>query len=145
MITTTESEKKSGDFVWQEIKNKLRGGFVVGLKGDLGSGKTAIVKQISSKIKIKEKVTSPTFNLRKIYPLSVKISGANFVQHIDLYRIEKPSQEMILEVLEWVEQPDIISFIEWPESIPQVEKRADLIVKIKPLSKNSREIELLWK
>ncbi|WGI36824.1 tRNA (adenosine(37)-N6)-threonylcarbamoyltransferase complex ATPase subunit type 1 TsaE [Mesomycoplasma lagogenitalium] len=54
------------------------------LNGDLGAGKTTLVQEIAKKLNIKEKITSPTFNIMKIYPSLV---------HIDAYHLKGDLQE----------------------------------------------------
>ena len=63
---------------------------IILFNGDLGSGKTTLIQLICKKLKIKEKVLSPTFNLINEY----QINNDFKVYHFDLYRI-KSIQELI--------------------------------------------------
>lgn len=77
--------------------------------GDLGSGKTTLIKKILVQNGVTDLVTSPTFNIVNIY--------GNKFYHFDLYRI-KSDQEFIANGFhEILSQTGILIFIEWPEII----------------------------
>jgi tRNA threonylcarbamoyladenosine biosynthesis protein TsaE len=141
----SESEEKLIEIVWGEIKGSIRAGFVCALVGELGAGKTVLAKGIARKLGVRGQVASPTFNLRKIYPLKEKTNGAKFFQHIDLYRFDNPSSYELAEVMDWIGETDSITFIEWAQNISAVEKRADFVVKIRALSENERKIVIIRK
>jgi len=93
---------------------KLKAKSIILLKGQIGSGKTSLVKGIAEGLQIKENITSPTFALSHHYN-----SGKLPLIHIDLYRLEETSsaQELFLEEEEELEQNNGIMVIEWPEKI----------------------------
>jgi tRNA threonylcarbamoyladenosine biosynthesis protein TsaE len=88
---------------------------VVGLTGDLGAGKTTLVKSIASILGVAEDVVSPTFVIAKFY--DTNHDKLKRLVHVDAYRIEDPQE---LERIGW---QDIISnnenllVIEWPSKI----------------------------
>jgi tRNA threonylcarbamoyladenosine biosynthesis protein TsaE len=84
-------------------------GLVIGLSGDLGAGKTQLVKGIARGLGITERVHSPTFTLLNVY------SGGRLpLYHIDLYRLE--TEEQILSAgLEEYLNPQGVTVIEWVE------------------------------
>ena len=87
------------------------------LKGDLGAGKTAFVKQVARILGVTEHVTSPTFVIEKQYALS----GGVFehLVHIDAYRMESAHE---LEVLGWQEllqEKKTLVMVEWPERVAE--------------------------
>jgi tRNA threonylcarbamoyladenosine biosynthesis protein TsaE len=137
------SERELIESVWGKIKPRFGAGFVCALIGELGAGKTTLVRGIAEKLGVKEKIASPTFNLRKIYPLPRDIKGAKALQHIDLYRFSSPTGFDRNEVNEWLEEKQSITFIEWPANIPQALSRADLLVKITPISETSRNVQII--
>lgn len=143
MIFIAENEKELGDKVWHEIKDKLPNGIRIGLIGDLGAGKTTLVQEVAKHLGLSDKITSPTFNLRKTYAISLKDRGAR-LQHIDLYRIAKASKADLLEIKEWLNSKDDIIFIEWIDNIPQFKDYLDLIVNIKAKGKAKRKVEMKW-
>ena len=93
---------------------------VVGLSGDLGSGKTAFTKCTADILGITDVVTSPTFILEKIYIIPRgTIVGERFTKliHIDAYRLEGGIE---MEALDWhallADKHNLI-LIEWPEQV----------------------------
>jgi len=142
MIFVVENEKELGEAVWREIKDKLNGGLVVGLQGDLGAGKTTLVREIARYLGVKDKVASPTFNLRKSYP--VHSERIECLQHIDLYRIASPKQLDWEEVREWLVQKNCLTFVEWPENLPKLENALGLEIVIEPIDREKRKVELKW-
>jgi tRNA threonylcarbamoyladenosine biosynthesis protein TsaE len=86
----------------------LGSGDVVFLRGDLGAGKTTLVRGACRSLGIEEPVTSPTFTIGHLY------RGTKTVAHLDLYRFTG------LSVAEWGDlEPyfdDTIAFVEWPEA-----------------------------
>lgn len=95
---------------------------VVGLSGDLGSGKTAFTKCVASILGITEVVTSPTFILEKIYTIPRgSIVGDRFLKliHIDAYRLHSESD---MRALDWqtllLDERNLI-LLEWPEQVKE--------------------------
>ena len=86
----------------------LRPGDVVLLRGELGSGKTTLVRGACRSLGIEEPVTSPTFTIGHLY------HGTATVAHLDLYRF------VGLSAAEWGDlEPyfdGTIAFVEWPEA-----------------------------
>jgi len=134
MIFVVENENELIDKVWQEIGNDIAPGKIFGLQGDLGAGKTTLVKGIAKKLGLKEEITSPTYLIEKDY--------SNGLRHIDLYRFEKPSKIDKNEAMEWLDNKTGPTFIEWPEKIPEVSKQLDIKVILKNLGENKREVEI---
>ena len=93
---------------------ELKAKSIILLKGQIGAGKTSLVKGIAKGLQIKENITSPTFALSHHYN-----SGKFPLIHLDLYRLEETSsaQELFLEEEEELEQNNGIMVIEWPEMI----------------------------
>lgn len=132
-----ENEKQFIEQIYETLADKLKAPFRVGLIGDLGAGKTTLVKGLLHKYGVKESVTSPTFAICKSY----SSSSAKF-QHIDLYRFSKEADER--EVTEYISDAKYITFVEWPEKINYSLKNYDVLIKIRALSENSREVEVIW-
>jgi tRNA threonylcarbamoyladenosine biosynthesis protein TsaE len=86
-------------------------GLVIGLSGDLGAGKTQLVKGIARGLGITARVHSPTFTLVNEYG-----GGRLRLFHLDLYRLETRRQ-MVTAGLEEFLQPDGVTVIEWAERI----------------------------
>ena len=117
---------------------------VVGLIGDLGAGKTTLVKAIARNLGIHELVSSPTFNIAKLYPIESD-HGPRTLYHIDLYRLKEPTKSDLMEIAEQMSNAKTLTFIEWIDNSPVLVKEADLLIRIKILSETDREVELMWK
>ena len=72
------------DAVAKKLAKALKGGEIFALIGPLGAGKTTFAKALGKQLKIKHKITSPTFTLSHIYPLS----DSKELHHFDFYRLE---------------------------------------------------------
>jgi tRNA threonylcarbamoyladenosine biosynthesis protein TsaE len=83
--------------------------------GDLGVGKTSLIKIIAKKLKIKETITSPTFILWQKYEFKIK-RKKYFLNHLDLYRI-KAEDILKLGLKKEINKKDNIFFIEWGEKL----------------------------
>lgn len=84
-------------------------GWVIGLSGDLGAGKTQLVKGLARGLGVTSRVHSPTFTLVNEYS-----GGRLRLFHLDLYRLMTPDQ-IIAAGLEEYLRPDGVAVIEWAE------------------------------
>jgi len=84
-------------------------GLVIGLSGDLGAGKTQLVKGIARGLGITDRVHSPTFTLVNTYS-----GGRLTLFHLDLYRLETRPQIVSAGLEEYL-QPAGVAVIEWAE------------------------------
>lgn len=86
-----------------------RSGLVIALSGDLGAGKTQLVKGLARGLGIEARVQSPTFALVNVYT-----GGRLTLYHLDLYRLDTPEQILGAGLSPYLE-PDGVSVIEWAE------------------------------
>ena len=86
-----------------------RGGLVIGLSGELGSGKTALVRAVLRRLGVTGTVKSPSFSLLELYT----VSRLNFY-HLDFYRFSKPS-DFSTSGFRDLFTPGSVCAIEWPE------------------------------
>ena len=100
-------------------------GFVFALSGELGAGKTQLVKGIARGLGISARVHSPTFTLVNEYG-----GGRLKLFHLDLYRLETPEQILSAGLEEFL-QPDGVAVIEWAERITDDERRMTNLKKMK--------------
>jgi tRNA threonylcarbamoyladenosine biosynthesis protein TsaE len=111
-------------------------GFVFALSGELGAGKTQLVKGIARGLGITARVHSPTFTLVNEYG-----GGRLKLFHLDLYRLESRAQIMSAGLEEFL-QPDGVAVVEWAERIYDLRLTTyDLKkVQIEILSETERKI-----
>jgi tRNA threonylcarbamoyladenosine biosynthesis protein TsaE len=88
-------------------------GLVIALSGDLGAGKTQLVKGIARGLGVTSRVHSPTFTLVNEYS-----GGRLRLFHLDLYRLETRAQ-ILSAGLEEYWQPDGVAVIEWAERVTE--------------------------
>ena len=137
-LSSLEDTKKLGQELAKEIlKRKGEAAFVVFLDGDLGTGKTTLVKEIIFALGVKEKVKSPTFTIIEPYELN----NEN-IYHVDLYRIIDPTELEIIGRREYLNESKAIIFIEWPEKSYGYLKKFDLKISLKHLSENERKCRI---
>jgi tRNA threonylcarbamoyladenosine biosynthesis protein TsaE len=86
-------------------------GLVIGLSGELGAGKTQLVKGIARGLDIPARVHSPTFTLVNVYP-----GGRLTLFHLDLYRLETRGQIAAAGLEEFL-LPEGVTVIEWAERL----------------------------
>jgi tRNA threonylcarbamoyladenosine biosynthesis protein TsaE len=107
------------------------------LRGDLGAGKTTLVKGIAAAFEAaaEEDVTSPTFTLVHEY------RGRANVYHIDLYRIDTP-RELETLGLDDLRSEDSILLIEWGEKFPRLLRERDVEIVLERVGENQRLIRV---
>ncbi len=87
MATFTSHNPAETESLGEEWGRAAQSGWVIGLSGDLGAGKTQLVKGLARGLAIVERIHSPTFALVKEYS-----SGRLPLFHLDLYRLETREQ-----------------------------------------------------
>lgn len=111
---------------------------IIGLCGDLGSGKTTFVKYFAQALGIKN-AKSPTFTIINQF----RLGRANFY-HVDLYRLTAYSQLQALGFREIISEPGAMVLIEWADKFPQIKKLSDLTIKFIPSDKpNLRNVTVI--
>ena len=90
------------------LAERLGPGDVVTVSGDLGSGKTTLVRGACRALGVAGRVTSPTYTLAHRY------TGDVFVSHLDLYRVRRLTDADWAGVAPYLE--DAVVFVEWPEA-----------------------------
>jgi tRNA threonylcarbamoyladenosine biosynthesis protein TsaE len=85
---------------------------VIGLSGELGSGKTTLVRAIARGLGVQDLVTSPTFALVHRYE-----AAGRSVWHVDAYRIRREAEAGDLGFDEILADPGAVLLIEWPEKL----------------------------
>jgi len=105
--------------------------------GDLGAGKTTIIKALVHALGAKDMVTSPTFSLVNEYKLKKGV-----VYHLDLYRIEDLEEALNIGIEEYLDSP-YYCFIEWPAIIEPLWPPETVEIKVQILNDSTRKILFL--
>ena len=104
------------------------------IDGDLGSGKTTLIKNVLRNIGILENITSPTFSIVNKY-----IQDNLEVYHFDLYRVKNEDELYTIGFQEYLESGKLC-FIEWPHiAIKNIDQKY-LHIKINTLENDEREL-----
>lgn len=111
-------------------------GSVFCLTGDLGAGKTTLVRGIARGLNIKSVVQSPTFNIMKIY-----FDGNKPLIHIDAYRLADVNTDIGLD--EYIGYETGLTVIEWPDFIKELIPETAFTVNIINLGENQRKITII--
>jgi len=120
----------------ERLASILPDGITLAMKGDLGAGKTTLVRGIARGLGITEVVQSPTFNIMKIY-----FKGRRPLIHIDAYRLEDINTDIGLE--EYIGYETGITVIEWPNYIQKLLPTNLLEVEIKNLGGDNRSFSFV--
>ena len=121
-----------------KLGKSLIGGEVIELSGDLGSGKTTLVKSIVSASGSTEHVSSPTFVVSKEYK-TPKFT----IHHYDLYRLDDEGL-IANELSDHYVDDNSVTIIEWGSSFVDVLPEKRIIIKLTPISENSRSVEIIY-
>ncbi len=131
------SEKETLQFA-EAFAKTLKAGDIVAFTGDLGTGKTFIVKAIAKYFGV-ENVISPTFSIVNTYEAKAKIN------HFDFYRIKKIEELYDIGFEEYIIENSAITFIEWAEMFEEILPTNILRITITYLKDSKREIEIIKK
>lgn len=134
---TTHSADETVTF-GRSLTELLKPPKLVLLRGDLGAGKTTLVKGIAEGFQAAsaDEVTSPTFTLVHEY----RGPQAN-LYHIDLYRVDTPRQLETLGLDDLIAQNSVL-LIEWGEKFPRFQRERDVEIALERVAENSRRIRL---
>ena len=135
----TESEKQTIS-LGEKISKNFCGGEVIGLIGELGAGKTVLIKGIAQGLNIKKIITSPTFVLMKIYKIPNNKKQLKTLVHVDAYRLASGNELIDIGIKDWLEKSDTIVVIEWADNIKSILSKNTIIVNIKQGDKKNKRI-----
>ena len=111
---------------------------VVALKGDLGTGKTTLVKAICRQLEVIDDVSSPTFSIINTY----LTSSQQVIHHIDLYRIESAEELVQIGIDDYLHSEEL-TFIEWPELVESILPVNTVKVELQHIDRLARKIVIL--
>lgn len=117
------------------LASSLRAGDVVALSGELGAGKTALVKAIAAALGFQKAVTSPTFTIIHEYRTTPPLF------HIDLYRLSSEQEAIDIGIEEYL-RSDGVCLVEWAERIERLLPPRTLSVRIEVVSETARRFTI---
>ena len=119
----------------ERLAKCLSSGSVVALYGDLGAGKTALVRGMARGLEIEESVSSPTFTIVNEYP------GHPALFHFDLYRLASAEELYAIGWEDYLDR-DGICVVEWSENAPEAFPEDTVRVYLDRLSETDRRIRV---
>lgn len=143
-----ETNKVALDFLNSLGRPQSNEALVVGLFGDLGSGKTTFSQALAKHLGVAETVTSPTFVIEKIYLLKddrnhlENLKAFEKLIHIDAYRLDSGQELLALDFEEIQKDPKNLILLEWPERVADILPVDMIKINFKFISENKREIEI---
>ncbi len=120
MRLKTESDKETRGVAALMVRELKRGAphpMVIGLSGELGSGKTTFTQGFAAALGVKRRLLSPTFLIMRSYRLPRAVAGYNKMFHLDAYRLHHRSETEVLGLADILRDPKNIVLIEWAENI----------------------------
>ncbi len=136
----TKSAFETIEYGWK-FAEQLKGGEVIGLVGDLGSGKTTFVKGLAEGLKVTETITSPTFVILKVYPGKIGRRKIEFI-HVDAYRVENIDDIRSVGIEDYFGRNDIVLVIEWADKIREILPKDAININFNHFKENKRKIEI---
>jgi len=118
-----------------ELAADLRPGDVVLVEGELGAGKTTLIRGACRALGVEGPVTSPTFTIGQRY------RGRYPISHLDLFRLESLEGEDSGLIDDYL-TPDAVAFLEWPEAAEPRLEGAALRIRIRHEGGDARSIEI---
>jgi tRNA threonylcarbamoyladenosine biosynthesis protein TsaE len=112
---------------------------VFAFRGDLGAGKTTLIKILCADLGVEDEMSSPSFSLVNEYE-----GDAGTILHLDLYRLKKPEELIDIGWYDYLDQGHI-TFVEWPEMAEELmpADTVDVRIQVDP-SSDARTLTLTY-
>jgi len=118
------------------VAEKFAQGGTLALRGDLGVGKTTLVRGMADALGVKS-ITSPSFNYYFIYN-----TGKTPLLHLDAYRLAMPADYTSLMIDEQL-TPSTLFVIEWPEKLGDFLPKDAVTLELKIVGEGIHEVKLI--
>jgi tRNA threonylcarbamoyladenosine biosynthesis protein TsaE len=119
-LSTLEQTELMG----KELALVLFAPLLIGFKGEIGMGKTSLIRAMLKQLGVQSAIKSPTFNLLETYTTSLAT-----IHHFDLYRLSSIYDLEDLGFRDYLETKQICC-IEWPENAPLLSNQLDLMIEL---------------
>ena len=149
-----ETQKLAADLARKTVDSKpLKHAHILALEGELGAGKTTFIQGFARALKIKQRITSPTFVLMRHYKLGTGNPGRpldsglgwELLIHIDAFRLKDWHDLASLGIKDILAAPGNIVLIEWAERVQPILPKKHTKIHIDHLEKNTRKITITEK
>lgn len=107
-------------------------------EGEMGAGKTTLIRQICKNLRVISHVQSPTFSIVNEYTTE----NDETIYHFDCYRLKDETEALGIGIEEYFYSGNLC-FIEWAEKIPNLIPENIVKIKIEVLEDNSRKIDVI--
>lgn len=121
----------------RELIEALPDSRVFAFYGEMGAGKTTLIKALCRVLKVTDVTSSPSFGLIYEY----KTSGSDSVYHFDFYRIEHLEEAYDIGYEEYIDSGEYC-FIEWPDKVASLLPPETIKVVLKIVGNNERTMEV---
>ncbi|MBI3287558.1 MAG: tRNA (adenosine(37)-N6)-threonylcarbamoyltransferase complex ATPase subunit type 1 TsaE [Chloroflexi bacterium] len=133
-LTVISRSPQETEEIGEALGSCLRGDEVISLEGELGTGKTTLVKGLARGLGVGVPIASPTFVLASEY------AGTSLrLQHLDLYRVED-AREFVASGLEDALWGEAIVAVEWPEKVRHLLPAARLWITLRHSGGDQRRL-----
>lgn len=113
-MTSVENEQEMRT-LGKKIGERLRGGEVFELIGDVGAGKTTLTKGLGEGLRVSDDVQSPSFTISRVYEARDNLE----MHHYDFYRLQDAGV-MKFELDESITNPQAVTIVEWADTVQDV-------------------------
>ena len=139
--TAVETKTIAGEFSKKILKEKNDndGAIIIGLIGELGSGKTTFAKGFAKGLGIRQIIQSPTFIIARRHDIKYK-NYRNFY-HIDAYRVSAKDFKTI-GWKNWIKNPQNIILVEWADRISKIMPKESTKIRFEVLKNGQRKITI---
>ncbi len=107
--------------------------------GEMGAGKTSLIKELGKQIGIQQSVQSPTFSLVNSY----ETKDGKPVYHFDLYRLKNTAEAIDIGIEEYLDSGHLC-FIEWPEQAEELWNIPHVRFQMAHVNENTRKLICHW-
>lgn len=132
-INSSEAMQQFGEKIGREV----HGGDVIELIGDVGAGKTTLVKGVAKGMGVNDDVQSPSFTINRVYDAA----DGRVLSHYDFYRLADPGI-MATELHETMYRTDTVTFIEWADAVERVLPEDRTTITISSPTETTREMTI---
>ena len=135
MLTFISNSAQETEDIGARFAEKLSGGAVIAMYGDLGAGKTAFVRGLAKGMGLDCRVSSPTFNIVNEY------LGKRELIHFDMYRLSSADELFDIGWEDYISR-GAVCVVEWSENVEDAFCGDEIVINIEKLGDNCRRISI---